>query len=81
MNSLVDPKDVKIVHGHSGRGLQIVCICGCINMYYLESRETRWSCRNCQRAFTHDFPRLVEKVLALGKQEAPAGHSPTATEL
>ena len=66
------PGDVRIVEGHSGRGVQLTCSCGCINWNHLEIREATWRCRNCHRVFTHYFPGLVSKVLALGSQEAPA---------
>jgi hypothetical protein len=63
------PDEVKIVDGHSGRGLQLTCSCGCINWQHIESREAQWSCRNCEQVFTHFFPRLVAKVLELQPRE------------
>jgi hypothetical protein len=76
MNFPVGPEDVKVVHGHAGRGLQVMCTCGCVNLNYPESLEPMWRCRNCGRILCQDFPRLVEKALARQPQEpAPAaGH-------
>ncbi len=76
MNFPVAPEDVKVVHGHAGRGLQVICDCGCVNLSYPESVEPAWHCRNCGRILSQDFPRLVEKTLALQSPEpAPAaGH-------
>jgi hypothetical protein len=62
-------EEVKIVHGHSGQGLQLTCSCGCVNWQHVESREAKWTCRNCGQAFTHFFPRLVERVLELQRRE------------
>ena len=73
MNIPVAPEDVKLAHGHSGKGVQLVCPCGCIDMRYLEAQEPTWSCRNCGLVFTYDFLHLVEKLRALEKQEQPAG--------
>jgi hypothetical protein len=64
----VRPEDVKIVDGRS-KGLQVICSCGCINFNYLDPRETEWICRNCRRVLSFDFPRLLERVLALAKKE------------
>ncbi len=75
MNFPVQAEDVKVVHGHAGRGLQVLCACGCINLAYPESVVPTWQCRNCGRLLADDFPRLVEKVLATQKPEpttAPA---------
>ncbi len=72
MNLPLGPEDVKIIQGHSGRGLQVVCDCGCINWNHLAISEAVWRCRNCRRLFTSDFPGLVAKVKALEKLEAPA---------
>ena len=76
MDFPVGPEDVKLVHGHAGRGLQVVCACGCVNLNYPESVVPIWRCRNCGRILSQDFPRLVEKALALQREEAaPAvGH-------
>ncbi len=75
----IGPEDVKIIQGHSGRGLQVVCVCGCINWNHMALAEATWRCRNCRQVFTQDFPGLVAKVKALEKQEAPtpAGAVPT----
>ncbi len=71
----IGPEDVKRVQGHSGKGLQVLCPCGCINWNHVEIKEAIWRCRNCARVFTNNFPVLVERVLALQTQEvtAPAG--------
>ena len=76
MHFPVAPEDVKVVHGHAGRGLQVVCDCGCVNLSYPESVVPVWHCRNCERILSEDFPRLVEKALALQPQEPTpaAGH-------
>jgi hypothetical protein len=76
MNFPVSPEDVKVVRGHAGRGLQVVCSCGCVNLSYPESVVPVWRCRNCARILSLDFPRLVEKALALQPAESPpaAGH-------
>ena len=76
MNYPVSPEDVKVVQGHAGRGLQVVCSCGCVNLSYPESVVPVWRCRNCGRVLSPDFQRLVEKALALQAAEpAPAaGH-------
>ncbi len=79
MNFPIGPEDVKIVQGHSGKGLQVVCPCGCINWNHVEIREAIWRCRNCARVFTSNFPALVEKVLAQQKQEAAAEASARTT--
>lgn len=62
--------NVKIVDGHSGKGLQLTCSCGCVNWQHLESHEARWSCRNCDQVFTNFFPRLVTRVLELQPRDA-----------
>ena len=75
MKSPVAPEDVKVVHGHAGRGIQVVCSCGCVNLNYPENTEPVWKCRNCGQLLSADFPRLVEKALALHSEEpvsAPA---------
>ena len=66
----VKPQDLKVVQGHSGRGLQLVCACGCLNWNHLESPEAVWQCRNCPRVFTQNFPALAREFLALEKQAA-----------
>ncbi len=66
----VQPEDVKIVQGASGRGLQVTCSCGCVNWNHLEVMTSLWSCRNCDQVITHYFPGLVAKVLKLQKPEA-----------
>jgi len=72
----VGPQDVKIIPGHSGRGLQVLCDCGCVNWNHLALAEATWKCRNCQQVFTRDFPGLAAQVKALEKQEVAA---PAAT--
>ena len=61
----VGPEDAKIVEGNSGKGLQVVCLFGCVNWNHVEITESTWSCRNCGRVLSHNFPGLVEKVKAL----------------
>lgn len=79
MNSPVRPEDLKIVQGNSGKGLQIVCSCGCVNWNHLEMPAAEWSCRNCRRVFTRNFPALVRDFLALQKQgEAVPTSSPAS---
>jgi PHP family Zn ribbon phosphoesterase len=68
----VGPEDVKIVQGHSGKGLQAVCACGCTNWNHLEMSDLVWRCRNCGRILSYHFPRLVAETLALQKPETPA---------
>ncbi len=63
----VEPEDVKVFHGRS-TGLQVMCTCGCINFNYLDPQDTLWRCRNCGRVLTNDFPRLLERAVALQKQ-------------
>lgn len=72
MNFPIGPEDVKIVQGNSGRGLQVVCSCGCVNWNHVEILEATWRCRNCARVFTHNFPALVARVLAQPPSETPA---------
>jgi hypothetical protein len=60
----VEPEDVKIVDGKSGKGLQVVCSCGCVNWNHVEITEATWPCRNCGQILSHNFPGLVEKVMA-----------------
>lgn len=79
MNFPIGPEDVTIVGGHSGRGLQVMCPCGCVNWNHVEISEATWRCRNCARVFTYNYPALVLKVLAQQKQEAPAPVSGAAT--
>jgi len=71
------PEDVKVVQGHAGRGLQVVCSCGCVNLNYPESTVPTWRCRNCGQPFTNDFQRLAAAALAAPKEEpaaAPTSH-------
>jgi len=71
------PDEVRIVGGHSGRGLQLTCPCGCVNWQHLQSHEALWSCRNCEQVFTYFFPQLVAKVLELQPRDAqPAVAAP-----
>ncbi len=70
MDKFFRPEDFKIVQGQSGRGLQILCLCGCVNWNHLEISEASWTCRNCYRAISYNFPELVRKVLALQPKEA-----------
>jgi hypothetical protein len=69
MNFPAGPEDVKSIQGRS-KGLQVVCSCGCVNFNYLDPQDTMWLCRNCRQVLSYDFPRLLEKALALEKQEA-----------
>ncbi len=62
MSFPVSPEDVTLVQGSSGLGLQVVCSCGCVNWNHIEISEATWTCRNCGRVLSHDFPRLVEGV-------------------
>ena len=71
-------EDVKLLVGHGGKGAQVMCLCGCANMQYLEVQEPTWKCRNCGRLFTHDFRGLVDKVRAREKLEEAAA-APAAT--
>jgi hypothetical protein len=59
----VGPGEVKLIQGR-GKGLQVLCDCGCVNFNYLEPQDPVWRCRNCQRVLSFDFPRLMEKVLS-----------------
>lgn len=68
----VRPEDVKIAPGVSGRGLQVVCVCGAVNWNHVEIQTAVWPCRNCGRVFTSYYAGLVQKVLALQKQGAAA---------
>ncbi len=74
MNFPVGPEDVKVIQGRS-KGLQVTCACGCVNFNYLDPQDTLWRCRNCRRILSYDFPRLLDKALALAKEQvtAPAG--------
>lgn len=76
MNFPVGPEDVKIIQGRS-KGLQVTCSCGCVNFNYLDPQDTLWRCRNCRQILSHDFPRLLDKALALAKEKeaAPAGQT------
>lgn len=75
----IGPEDVKIVQGASGRGLQVMCVCGAVNWNHLEMRTALWPCRNCERVFTQDFPGLVAKVLKLQKTAAESQPQPATT--
>jgi len=71
-------EDVKVVRGRS-TGLQVTCICGCVNFNYLDPQDTLWRCRNCGRILSDDFPRLMERALArenLAAAEAAAAAPP-----
>ncbi len=68
----VRPEDVKIVQGASGKGLQVICSCGCVNWNHIEVQTALWPCRNCMRVLSHHFPGLVENALKLQKQGTPA---------
>lgn len=69
MGAPVNPEDLKIVQGQSGKGLQVVCSCGCVNWNHLEMSSALWACRNCGRAFTTNFPALVKSYVALQKKD------------
>lgn len=69
MGAPVNPEDLKIVQGQSGKGLQIVCPCGCVNWNHLEMSSALWACRNCGRVFTTNFPALVKSYVALQKKD------------
>ncbi len=75
----VGPEDVKIVEGQSGKGLQVVCACGCVNWNHIEMPEAIWACRNCGRVFTYNYPLLVEKFRALEKPEVESPAANPAT--
>jgi dissimilatory sulfite reductase (desulfoviridin) alpha/beta subunit len=72
MNLPVGPEDVKIVQGASGKGLQVLCVCGAVNWNHLEMRTAKWACPNCGRILSNYFPGLAAKVLAQQKVEAEA---------
>jgi hypothetical protein len=72
MHFPVGPEDVKLVQGHSGKGLQVVCSCGTINWNHLQMPISLWTCRNCKRVLSEHFPGLVEKFLKLQKSEVAA---------
>ena len=79
MTQPIQPNDVKVVQGHSGRGLQFVCDnCGTVNWNHLEVSAELWICRNCGRVFTHDFPRLVEEFMKQYPEEAAPPPAPPA---
>jgi hypothetical protein len=63
MNFPVGLEDIKVVRGRS-TGLQVTCVCGCVNFNYLDPQDTLWRCRNCRRILSNDFPRLLEKAAA-----------------
>ena len=79
MNLPVGPDDVKIVQGSSGKGLQVMCVCGAVNWNHVEMHTALWPCRNCERVLSNYFPGLVEKVLKLQKVEAAAQPQPATT--
>ena len=79
MNFPIQPTDVKIVQGASGKGLQVMCVCGAVNWNHLEMQTALWPCRNCERVFTEYYPGLVAKVRALQKQETVAEAQPATT--
>lgn len=79
MNFPVRPEDVKVVQGRS-KGLQVVCSCGCTNFNYLDPQDSVWRCRNCRQVLSFDFPRLLQRVLALEKQAAAAPGGGAAAE-
>jgi ribosomal protein L37AE/L43A len=72
MDAPVKPEDLKVVQGHSGRGLQYTCSCGCVNWNHLEMSSALWACRNCGRVFSTNFPALVKSYLALEKPSEEA---------
>jgi hypothetical protein len=72
MNFPVGAEDVKLVSGRS-KGLQVLCVCGCVNFNYLDPQDTQWRCRNCRRILSNDFPRLLEETIARQKEGATAG--------
>lgn len=67
MDAPVKPEDLKVVQGQSGKGLQVMCSCGCLNWNHLEMSSALWSCRNCGRVLSNNFPALVKSFLALEK--------------
>jgi dissimilatory sulfite reductase (desulfoviridin) alpha/beta subunit len=73
----VQPEDVKIVQGASGKGLQVTCVCGAVNWNHIEIQIAQWYCRNCGRLITSYFPGLVEKVLKLQAAQPLAETKPT----
>ena len=77
----LQPADVKIIQGSSGKGLQVECSCGAVNWNHLEIRESQWTCRNCGRVFTEYFPGLVRKVLAEQRPADAASSAPTAASV
>lgn len=74
----LQPGDVKIVQGSSGKGLQVECSCGAVNWNHLEIRESQWTCRNCGQVFTEYFPGLVQKALAQQKAAEPSDRAAPA---
>ena len=77
MHFPVEPEDVKIVLGNSGKGLQVQCSCEAINWNHVEMRESLWSCRNCARVLSYHFPGLVQRVLALQTKAGGPDHPAT----
>ena len=74
-----DVKDVKIVQGASGKGLQVMCVCGAVNWQHLEMQTALWPCRNCERVLSNYFPGLVVKVLAQQKPTTETQPEPATT--
>ena len=72
----VRPEDVKVVQGASGKGLQVTCVCGCVNWNHVEVMTSKWTCRNCGRVISTYFPGLVVKVLQMQKPEGEPAASP-----
>ena len=78
MNLPVEPEDVAIVQGASGKGLQVTCACGAVNWNHLEMRTALWPCRNCGRILSNYFPGLVVKVLKLQKSPSESQPQPAS---
>ncbi len=74
-NNPIRLAELKIVQGQSGKGLQLVCSCGCINWNHLEMPESVWKCRNCGRVLTSYYPGLVQAFLAFEKEHAADGQT------
>lgn len=68
----VKAEDVKLVQGASGKGLQVVCACGCVNWNHVEVSISLWICRNCGRTLSNHFPGLVSEVLSRQAPEPQA---------
>lgn len=79
MNFPVQAEDVKVVQGASGKGLHVVCSCGCPNWNHVEITAALWVCRNCGQVLSNHFPSLVQKVLSMQKPEAEPQASPAKT--